>query len=109
MGFVPYYTAKKVTLFLSGIAAGLALPLLMESKPVRKAMASTMAVSMKLKERADAAFETLKEEAEDLYYQAKSRFEEEVEEVEDDELDIEDDIENIVFQEEEAEEEKDED
>jgi hypothetical protein len=89
MGFLPFIATKKAAIFVSGIAAGLALPLIIEARPLRKALAGGIALSMKLRDQAESALETLKEEAEDLYYEAKSRFEAEADDevVEDEDLD----------------------
>ncbi|MCL1802863.1 MAG: hypothetical protein FWG30_04370 [Eubacteriaceae bacterium] len=57
---------KQAFLFLTGIAAGLALPIIMEAQPLRKAITASVAASLRLRERAEKAFETIMEEAENL-------------------------------------------
>ena len=66
-------TNKKVLTFVVGTAAGLILPPIVKSKTARKAAVSVTAKTMQLKDDAQSAFETIKEDAEDVYAEAKEK------------------------------------
>ncbi|MDR3287829.1 MAG: DUF6110 family protein [Peptococcaceae bacterium] len=64
---------KKVRTFAVGLAAGLALPLIVNSKTTRKVAVSGVAKGLKIKEDAQAALESIKEDAQDVYAEAKQQ------------------------------------
>jgi len=65
------FAKKKVLTFVAGTAAGLILPPIVKSKAARKAAVTVTAKGMQLKDDARSAFETIKEDAEDVYAEAK--------------------------------------
>lgn len=71
MGLISAIAGKKGLLFVGGILAGLVLPPIVRSKTVRKAAVAVTAKSMNLKDNAVSAFESIKEEAQDIYAEAK--------------------------------------
>lgn len=68
-----YLKSAKVICFLSGIAAALVGVKMVKSKTVRKACVATMAKGMKLQKDAQEAFQNMKEEAEDLCFEAQKK------------------------------------
>lgn len=71
MGLISAIAGKKGILFAGGILAGLVLTPIVKSKTVRKAAVAVTAKSMSLKDDAVSAFESIKEEAQDIYAEAK--------------------------------------
>ena len=68
-----YLKSAKVICFISGIAAALVGVKMVKSKAVRKACVATMAKGMKLQKDAQEAFQNMKEEAEDLCFEAQMK------------------------------------
>ena len=68
-----YLKSAKVICFLSGIAAALIGVKMVKSKTVRKACVATMAKGMKLQKDAQEAFQNMKEEAEDMCFEAQKK------------------------------------
>lgn len=66
-------TSKKLWAFVGGIAAGLALKPIVTSKCVRKAAVGVVAKGMEMKDGAKSACEQIKEDAQDVYAEAKSK------------------------------------
>jgi len=73
MSILSKITNKKVLTFIVGTAAGLILPPIVKSKTARKAAVCVTAKSMQLKDDARSAFETIKEDAQDVYAEAKEK------------------------------------
>lgn len=73
MGILSFVFEKKVWTFVGGVAAGLILPPLVKSKTVRKAAVAVTAKGMSLKDDAKAACESIKEDAQDVYAEARQR------------------------------------
>ena len=76
MGVLSFFARKKVWTFVGGIAAGLVLPPLVKSKTARKAAVSVVAKGMSLKDEAQAACESIKEDAQDVYAEARQKADE---------------------------------
>lgn len=72
MGIIGFITSKKVLTFLGGAVAATIGVKILKSAPVRKAAVKTMAGGMKLRDNAMSAFEGLKEDAQDLYQEARA-------------------------------------
>lgn len=64
---------KVVLSFVGGVAAAVAGSKFLKSKKAREVAVNSLANSMKLKSDAMVAYETLKEEAKDICYEAKSK------------------------------------
>lgn len=64
---------KKGCLFVGGVVAGLILPPLIKSKIVYKAAVNLTAKGMNLKDNAVCAYESVKENAQDVYAEAKKK------------------------------------
>lgn len=62
---------EKKCCFAAGIAVGLAGWQFLKSKTARKACVTTMAQGMKLQKDAQVLFESMKEDAQDIYYEAE--------------------------------------
>ncbi|MFV0400053.1 MAG: DUF6110 family protein [Oscillospiraceae bacterium] len=73
MGIISFCTNKKVLAFLGGIATATIGVKILKSAPVRKAAVSAMAGGMKLRDDAMSTFETIKEDAQDLYHEARQQ------------------------------------
>lgn len=63
----------KACALATGVVAGLVLPPLLKSETVREATVSVVAKGMSLKDSAKCAIETIKEEAADVYSEAKNK------------------------------------
>lgn len=64
-------TSKAVLTFVSGIALGIALVKTVKSKFARKAAVAALAKGMQFKDDAQAAYEVIKEDAQDVVAEAK--------------------------------------
>ncbi len=73
MGILSTIVNKKAWVFVGGIAAGLVLPPIVKSKAARKAAVCVTAKGMRLKDDAVAAYNTIKEGAQDVYAEAKEQ------------------------------------
>lgn len=73
MGFISCITNKKVLAFVGGIATATIGVKILKSGPVRKAAVKTLACGMKLKDDAMTAMETIKEDAQDVYSEARQQ------------------------------------
>lgn len=73
MSVLTFFAKKKVWAFVGGVAAGLILPPLVKSKTARKAAVSVVAKGMNLKDDAKTAYESIKEDAQDVYAEAKQK------------------------------------
>lgn len=70
MSIFGFIANKKVLAYLGGLATATLGVKLLKSEPVRKAAVRTLAGGMKLRDNAMSAFETMKEDAQDLYHEA---------------------------------------
>ncbi|MCU6761120.1 Uncharacterised protein [uncultured Roseburia sp.] len=68
-----FYKNMKFICFASGVLAALVGTKLVKDKTVRKACVATMAKGMKVQKNAQEAFQNMKEEAEDLCYEAQKK------------------------------------
>ena len=59
--------------FVCGLAAGLILPPVLKSNAVRKAAVNVTAKGMQLKDNATSSICSIKEEAQDIYAEAKNK------------------------------------
>jgi hypothetical protein len=66
-------TSKAVITFVSGLAVGIALLKTAKSRFARKAAVSAVAKGLQFKEDAQAALETIKEDAQDVLAEAKQK------------------------------------
>jgi hypothetical protein len=73
MGIFTFLIRKKLLAFAGGVAAGLILPPIAKSKAARKAAVSLVAKGMCLKDSALAAYESVREDAQDIYEEAKKK------------------------------------
>lgn len=73
MSILSFLGRKKLWAFVGGVAAGLVLPPLVKSKTARKAAVSVVAKGMGIKDDAKAACEAIKEDAQDVYAEAKQK------------------------------------
>ncbi|MFV0414064.1 MAG: DUF6110 family protein [Oscillospiraceae bacterium] len=73
MGVFSFLAHKKVWAFAGGVLAGLVVPKILQSKTARKAAVSTLAKGMELKDDAKAAYESIKEDAQDVYAEAQQQ------------------------------------
>ena len=73
MGFLSCIKEDKKCVFIGGIVAGLILPSLAKSKTARKAAVNLTAKGMGLRENAVTAYESIKEDAQDVYSEAKRK------------------------------------
>ena len=73
MGLMSYIACKKTLAFVGGVAAGLLLPVAMKSKTARKVAVTITAKGMQLKDDVRTAMETIKEDAQDIYAEAKAQ------------------------------------
>lgn len=64
---------KRLLLFAGGMLAGLIAPAALKSKCARTAAVTITAKSMQLRDDARSAVESLKEEAQDIYAEAKQQ------------------------------------
>jgi len=64
---------KKAITFIGGIVAGLALPSIVKSKTMKKAAVQVVAKSLYIKDEAKSACEAIKEDAQDVYAEAKKK------------------------------------
>lgn len=71
MGFISCITNKKVLAYLGGIATATIGVKILKSTPIRKAAVKTIACGMKVRDDAMTTFETLKEDAQDVYQEAR--------------------------------------
>jgi hypothetical protein len=71
MGLVSILTNKKVISFIGGVAVATIGVKVLKSQTVRNAAVKTIAGGLKLQECAQTAFETLKEDAQDLHAEAR--------------------------------------
>jgi hypothetical protein len=65
--------AGSLAAFAGGVAAAIAVPRILKSKCARKAAVYTMAKGLQLQEDAVSLFDELREDAQDLYYEAKGQ------------------------------------
>ncbi|MDR1440618.1 MAG: DUF6110 family protein [Clostridiales bacterium] len=72
MGIVAFLLRKKLLTFAGGVAAGLILPPLVRSKAARKVAVAAVAKGLSLKDDALAAYESIKEDAQDIYAEARN-------------------------------------
>lgn len=75
MGFIGWITSKKVLSFLGGVATATIGVKILKSAPVRNAAVKTIAAGMKLQQDAMSTFEAMKEDAQDLCYEARQQAE----------------------------------
>jgi hypothetical protein len=75
MNFVGFIRSAKVLSFLGGVAAATVGTQILKSDFVRRGVVKALAKGMKLREDAMSAFEAMKEEAQDLCYEAKQQTE----------------------------------
>jgi len=73
MGIIRCVTNKKVLAYLGGIATATLGVKILKSNPVRRAAVRTVAGGMKLRDSAMSTFETIKEDAQDLYHEARQQ------------------------------------
>lgn len=73
MGIWSSIVSKKAWVFVGGIAAGLLLPPIVKSRAARRAAVCVTAKGMRLKDDAVAAYNTIKEDAQDVYAEAKEQ------------------------------------
>jgi|GEM_PF-2016982 len=73
MGIIGCLTNKKVLAYIGGIATATLGVKILKSGPVHRAAVRTAAESMKLRDSAMNAFETIKEDAQDLYHEARQQ------------------------------------
>lgn len=73
MGVLSFFAKKKLWFFAGGVAAGLIVPQIVKSKTARKAAVSVVAKGMGLRDDAKAACEAIKEDAQDVYAEAKQK------------------------------------
>jgi hypothetical protein len=66
---------RNVIAFVGGAAAALILPKALKSKPARKAAVYAVAKGMRLQNDACGAFEEIREDARDIYHEAKEQAE----------------------------------
>ena len=82
LGYIRYeakdiFSKKTVIPFVGGAIAALSGSKFVKSDTARKVAVTSMAKGMKAKDDAMAAFETIKEDAKDLCYEAKTKKDEE--------------------------------
>lgn len=73
MNILSFVGKKKVWAFVGGVAAGLVLPVITKSKTVHNITVKALAKGMSLKDEANAVCESLKEDAQDIYAEAKQK------------------------------------
>ncbi|MDR2448321.1 MAG: DUF6110 family protein [Treponema sp.] len=73
MGLIKLLICPRVLYFIGGSAATILGGKLLKSKQARKAAVQIMAGGLKLQDDVMTAFESLKEEAQDIYNEAKQK------------------------------------
>lgn len=73
MGFLSTIKKKKRYAFIGGAVAGLILPPILKSKTIHKAAVCVTAKGMGIKDGAVATYETIKEDAQDVYAEARKK------------------------------------
>lgn len=71
MGLIEFCTNQKVLAFLGGVATATLGVKILKSAPVRKAAVCTIAEGMRLRDDAMSTLESLREDALDLYHEAR--------------------------------------
>jgi hypothetical protein len=75
MTIIGFIRSAKVLSFIGGMAAAVVGTKILKSDLVRKGAVKALAKGMKLQQDAMSAFEAMKEEAQDLCYEAKKQAE----------------------------------
>lgn len=73
MGILSTITNRKLLAYLGGIATATVGVSILKSAPVRKATVNIVAGGMKLRDDAMTTIETIKEDAQDVYAEARSK------------------------------------
>lgn len=73
MGIIGFCTNRKILAYLGGIATATIGVKILKSAPVHKAAVRMMAGGMKLRDDAMGTLETIKEDAQDLYQEARQQ------------------------------------
>jgi hypothetical protein len=73
MKFINYIQNKKLLSFIGGVAFATIGAKILKSDIVRKGAVKALAKGMKVQQDAMSAFESMKEEAQDLCYEAKQQ------------------------------------
>ncbi len=68
-----FFKNQKIMCFIVGLAAGTLGLKVLKSKTAKKLYVSTLANGMKLQQDAQQMFETMKEDAEDMCYEAQQK------------------------------------
>ncbi|MDR1205982.1 MAG: DUF1490 domain-containing protein [Peptococcaceae bacterium] len=73
MNFIGFFRSAKVLSFIGGVAAATVGIKILKSDIVRKGVVKVLAKGMKVQQDAMSAFEAMKEEAQDLCYEAQQQ------------------------------------
>ncbi len=71
MGIIGFCVSKKTLAFIGGVATSTLGVKILKSAPVRKAAVYTIAEGMKLRDSAMSTMESLREDALDIYHEAR--------------------------------------